>query len=418
MDDLKQHMTSPPIRRIAHLDMDAFFASVELLRQPQLKGLPVVVGGRSRSAGWLRDSALEALPPEQIPLEAFARLHSYTGRGVITTATYEARQFGIGSAMGMMKAAKLCPDAYLLPADFEQYRAYSRRFKAIIAQYAPEIEDRGVDEVYIDFSDVPGGQDEGGYLLAQRIQQAIFDDTGLTCSIGVAPNKLLAKLASEWHKPNGIFILMPEQVTDKLWPLPCKKVNGIGPKTSEKLESLGINNLHDLAHTDAQELIDAFGPTYGAWLHRIAWGHDERPLVTDSTPVSMSRETTFERDLHARTDKAELSALFTHLCERVAADLQRKGYAGRTVGVKIRFPDFRSATRAITIDHHTQDAAVIRQVAGQCLKRIDLARRFRLLGVKVDNLLPLEQAQQVDAKAQQLPKAAPYSALQLSLPFE
>lgn len=411
-------MSSPPIRRIAHLDMDAFFASVELLRQPQLKGLPVVVGGSSRSAGWLGNVQLEALPPEQIPLEAFARLHSYTGRGVITTATYEARKFGIGSAMGMMKAAKLCPDAYLLPADFEQYRAYSRRFKAIIAQHAPDIEERGIDEVYIDFTEVSGGQEGGGLALAQRIQQAIYADTGLTCSIGVAPNKLLAKLASEWHKPNGIFVLMPEGVTDKLWPLPCKKVNGIGPKTNEKLESLGIFTLHDLAHTDAQELLDAFGQTYGAWLHRIAWGQDERPLVMESAPVSMSRETTFERDLHARTDKAELSAIFTHLCQRVAADLQRKGYAGRTVGVKIRFPDFRAATRAITLDQHTQNADTIRQVAGQCLKRIDLTRRFRLLGVKVDNLLPLEEAQQVDAKAAQRPKPTDCSSVQLSLPFD
>lgn len=411
-------MSSPPIRRIAHLDMDAFFASVELLRQPQLKGLPVVVGGSSRSAGWLGNAQLEALPPEQIPLEAFARLHSYTGRGVITTATYEARQFGIGSAMGMMKAAKLCPDAYLLPADFEQYRAYSRRFKAIIAQHASDIEERGIDEVYIDFTEVAGGQAGGGFALAQRIQQAIYADTGLTCSIGVAPNKLLAKLASEWHKPNGIFVLMPERVTDKLWPLPCKKVNGIGPKTNEKLESLGIFTLHDLAHTDAQELLDAFGQTYGAWLHRIAWGQDERPLVMESAPVSMSRETTFERDLHARTDKAELSAIFTHLCQRVAADLQRKGYAGRTVGVKIRFPDFRAATRAITLDQHTQDADTIRQVAGQCLKRIDLTGRFRLLGVKVDNLLPLEEAQRVNAKAAQRPKPTDRSSVQLSLPFE
>lgn len=411
-------MPSPPIRRIAHLDMDAFFASVELLRQPQLKGLPVVVGGGSRSAGWLGNAALEALPPDQIPLSAFTRLHSYFGRGVITTATYEARQFGIGSAMGMMKAAKLCPEAYLLPADFEQYRAYSRRFKAIIAQYAPATEDRGIDEVYIDFTEVPGGQEGGGWALAKRIQTAIYEDTGLTCSIGVAPNKLLAKLASEWHKPKGIYILMPDGVTDKLWPLACKKVNGIGPKTSEKLEHLGITNLHDLAHANPQDLIDAFGPTYGAWLHRIAWGQDERPLVMDSNPVSMSRETTFERDLHARTDKAELSAIFTHLCQRVAADLQRKGYAGRTIGVKIRFPDFRSATRAITIDQHTQDAYTIRQIAGQCLKRIDLERRFRLLGVKVDNLLPLEEAQQVDSKMAKQVKQARSSIVQLSLPFD
>ncbi len=193
-----------PLRRIAHLDMDAFYASVELLRYPQLKGLPVVIGGGRRP----QDDALDAVqgerPLHKIAVADFPRLKDYSGRGVITTATYAARQFGIGSAMGLMKAAKLCPQAILLPVDFAAYRHYSRTFKDIILDIAPIMEDRGIDEVYIDFSQVAGGQREGGRVLARLIQKAIFDATGLTCSVGVAPNKLLAKMASEFNKPNGI----------------------------------------------------------------------------------------------------------------------------------------------------------------------------------------------------------------------
>src|SRR5574344_1361978 len=183
--------------------MDAFFASVELLRYPRLKGLPVVIGG-SRFTPQQEQALVQRWGSlEQVPLQAFARLGGYVGRGVITTATYAARQFGVGSAMGLMKAARLCPQAILLPIDFARYRAYSRRFKDVILAVAPVMEDRGVDEVYIDFTQVPGGQDEGGRVLAQRIQRAIHAATGLTCSVGVAPNKLLAKMDSELDKPNG-----------------------------------------------------------------------------------------------------------------------------------------------------------------------------------------------------------------------
>ncbi|MDO8772339.1 MAG: DNA polymerase IV, partial [Burkholderiaceae bacterium] len=178
------------IRRIAHLDMDAFYASVELLRYPQLKGLPVVIGGGRRQIDEEVAKLAEGKTLADIPVDAFARLKDYTGRGVITTATYAARQFGIGSAMGLMKAAKLCPDAIILPVDFDQYRHFSKLFKATILEFSPLMENRGVDEVYIDFTDVPGGQRQGGKSLAGLIQKTILDVTGLTCSIGVAPNKL------------------------------------------------------------------------------------------------------------------------------------------------------------------------------------------------------------------------------------
>ena len=373
-------------RRIAHLDMDAFFASVELLRYPQLRGLAIVIGGGRRKVDELLRERYADRPPSEIPVDAFPLLKDYVGRGVITTATYPARQFGVGSAMGMMKAAKLCPHAIVLPADFEEVRRCSRLFKATIAEIAPLVEDRGVDEVYIDFTDVPGGQREGGRVLARLIQKAIHQATALTCSIGVAPNKLIAKMASEFNKPNGISILFEDDVQKKIWPLPVRKINGIGPKAEIKLTKLHLHTIGDIAAQDREWLVDNFGKSYGAWMHDAAWGRDDRPVVTESEPVSMSRETTFERDLHAVRDRAELGAIFTDLCERVAGDLQRKGYVGRTIGIKLRYDDFQTATRDHTIDEFTSDAKTIRKVAGQCLKRVPLQRRLRLIGVRVGKL--------------------------------
>lgn len=250
---MNQVKKSAPARRIAHLDMDAFFASVSLLRYPQLKGLPVVIGGARKA----QDDILKRIRaidpdwdderPRKFPVRYFPTLSSYTGRGVITTATYEARQFGIGSAMGLMKAAKLCPQAILLPVDFEQYQKYSKQFKEIISEIAPLMENRGIDEVYIDLTEVPGVWRSEGKVLARVIQQTIYSNTGLTCSIGVAPNKLLAKMASEIHKPNGITIIRDADIEAFLWPMPCSKVPGIGPKTHAKLIEFGIITVGDLA---------------------------------------------------------------------------------------------------------------------------------------------------------------------------
>jgi len=374
--------------------MDAFYASVELLRYPQLRGLPVVIGGGRRRVDDLLARLRQTYPDrewgphtlDRIPVDFFPRLKNYAGRGVATTATYEARQSGVGSAMGLMKAAALCPQAILLPVDFDEVRRISRLFKATITEIAPVMEDRGVDEVYIDFTQVPGGQREGGRVLARLIQKSIHQATGLTCSIGVAPNKLIAKMASEFHKPAGISIVMPDDLQRLIWPLPCRKINGVGPKADEKLKAHGIHTIGELAARDRDWLVATFGRSYGAWLHDAAWGRDDRPVVTESEPVSMSRETTFERDLHAVRDRAELSALFSRLCEQVAADLQRKGYVGRTIGIKLTYTDFRKVTRDLTIDQATADAAAIRRAAGQCLKRVDLSQRIRLLGVRVGKL--------------------------------
>jgi DNA polymerase IV len=381
-------------RLIAHLDMDAFFASVELLRFPQLQGLPVVIGGRRRREDELLARARELHPDEdwadatldRIPTDVFPRLADYVGRGVITTATYPARQFGVGSAMGMMKAARLCPQAILLPVDFDEVRRLSRSFKETIREVAPVVQDRGIDEVYIDLTEVPDAPIEGGRRIAADIQRRIFATTGLTCSIGVAPNKLLAKIASELQKPNGITVVTHADLQSRIWPLACRKVNGVGPKSDARLQSFGIHTIGDLAARDPQWLIEHFGKSYGAWLHEVSWGRDERPVITESEPVSMSRETTFQRDLHAVRDRAELSGIFTGLCEHVAADLKRKGYVGRTIGIKLRFDNFQTVTRDTTMPDFTADAATIRRFAGQGLKRIDLTRRIRLLGVRVGKL--------------------------------
>jgi DNA polymerase-4 len=371
-------MADPVERRIAHLDMDAFYASVELLRYPQLKGLPVIIGGRRRAAA--DEAAGDAAG-------GFARLSAYQGRGVVTTATYAARAFGVHSGLGLMQAARLCPEAVLLPADFDQYRKYSRLFKAAVSALVPRIEDRGIDEVYLDFDAVPAGAEQGGRVLAERIRHAIYAATGLTCSIGVAPNKLLAKMASEFDKPNGITIVYAADLEARFWPLPCRKINGVGPKASARLEQLGIRTIGELARCERGWLADQFGRHHGAWLHEAAWGRDRRDLVTSADPVSMSCETTFERDLHAVRDRTALSDVFTALCERVAADLQRQGFAGRTVAIKLRYDNFQALTRAQTLAFHTADAAVIRRTAGQCLKRAPLERRLRLLGVRVGGLV-------------------------------
>ena len=362
------------IRRIAHLDMDAFFASVELLHYPELRGQAMVVGGRSTHAPVVLSDGTRS----------FARLRDYAGRGVITTSTYEARALGVFSGMGLMKSARLAPDAILLPANFDAYRECSRKFKAAVARIVPKIEDRGIDEIYMDLSDI---REETG-ALARRIKQAVFDSTGLTCSIGISPNKLLSKICSDLDKPDGITILAANEIPARIWPLPAKKINGIGPKSSARLASLGVHTIGELAAMPIEFLAKHFGSVTGVWLHQAAQGIDERPIVTESEPKSVSRECTFERDLHAREDKAELSGILASLCLRVADDLKRKAFASQTIGVKVRYADFRVLTRDISIPSGVCDELSILRNARECLKRVPLEQKIRLLGVRASGLIP------------------------------
>lgn len=377
-------------RRIAHLDMDAFFASVELLRYPELRGLPVVVGGRTTP------------PPVMGPdgQRQFARLGAYTGRGVVTTSTYEARTFGVFSAMGLMKAAQLAPDAYLLPADFESYKHYSRLFKAAVATVSDRIESRGIDEIYIDLSHLP----ESSEILAQQLKARVFDATGLYCSVGITPNKLLSKIASDLNKPNGITILGIEDVPDRIWPLSINKINGVGPKAYAKLQALGLHTIGEVAQTAPEFLQEHFGLSYASWLAQVCQGHDERPMVYASQPKSISRETTFERNLHIRRDRAQLSAVFDALCARLEQDLQRQHVRALTIGVKVRYADFKTVTRDVSVEWPIWQQQALQQTARQALRRVPFDQQLsvRLLGIKASNLRDEADCVQLGAEPEQL----------------
>lgn len=345
-------------RRIAHLDMDAFYASVEMLRRPELAGQPVAIGGYGD------------------PMS----------RGVVSTANYEARKFGIRSAMPMRKAFGLCPHCVFLPVDFPEYRRFSRRFKEAIAALVERIEDRGIDEVYLDLTGVDGVAEERGTSLARRIKQAVREATGLTCSIGVAPNKLLAKIASDLNKPDGLTRIEYEDVPERIWPLPARTINGIGPKADERLKALGIDTIGALAAADPAWLETRFSPRYVHWMLQAARGLDERPVVVHAEPKSRSQETTFERDLHPRHDWHQIARVLASQCRDVANQLHGRGYRGRTIGVKVRFDDFRIVTRDLSVAEPTDDPVAIRRAAFECLARLPMSRRIRLLGVRVGAL--------------------------------
>ena len=346
--------TDPALRRVAHLDMDAFYASVELLRRPELKGQAVAIGGRGDP----------------------------TRRGVVTTATYEARAFGIHSGMALSVAARLCPECIFLPVDFERYREVSREFKRSLKQVTQAIEDRGIDEVYLDLTEI----EADSLALAQRLQVCVFEATGLTCSIGIGANKLIAKIASDLNKPAGITLIGPQDVAPRLWPLPARKIPGIGPKADARLKALGIDTIGQLAACDPDWLRTQFTERYGSWLHRAAHGLDDRPLDLDPEPRSRSRETTFQSDLHPVRDWQTLAQTLAALSRQVAEDLQKRGYRGRTVGIKLRFADFKTVTRDRTVPVALDDAASIRRLAFECLARIDMKRPVRLVGVRVGEL--------------------------------
>lgn len=344
------------MRRILHIDMDAFFAAVEEKRKPDLKGKPVVIGG----------------------------MGDPSKRGVVSTANYEARKYGVHSALPLRTAYKLCPHAVFLPVDYEAYEAASHQFKTVLLNITSIIEDVGIDEAYLDISD----EADTNEMIVEKIKTGIFEKTGLTCSIGIAPNKLLAKIASDMQKPNGLTVFTGNDIETKLWPLPIRKLYGIGPKTEEHLKAMKIETIGQLALLSVESLIQRFGVSYGQYLHEAARGVDESPLVTHWEPKSFSRETTFQKDVK---EWQTIARTIAELTKEVVSDLDRKGYSARTITLKIRFDDFRTITRGTTIQDYSDLEDVIRRAAFSCLKRIDLNRKVRLIGIRVTNLEKVEK---------------------------
>ena len=337
--------------RVLHIDMDAFFSSVEEKRHPELVGKPIVVGG-------------EGDP---------------TKRGVVSTASYEARKFGIHSAMPLRTAYKLCPKAIFLPVDYEEYSRVSRKVKAILAEFSSTMEDVGIDEAFLDISSTDKPSEE----VAKGIKKRIREETGLTCSIGIASNKLLAKIASDMQKPDGLTILTEADIENRIWPLPVRKLWGVGPKTEAYLKEMGIQTIGDLASLPLKKLTEEFGQSYGNYLYEASKGIDESPLVTHWEPKSMSRETTFQRD----ADNWQVMAkALAELTKEVVTGMKGEGYRGRTVTLKIRFNNFKTYTRAKTLDQFSDSEEEIRRAAFDCLRRVELTKKVRLIGVRVSNL--------------------------------
>ena len=339
------------MRRILHIDMDAFFAAVEQQRRPELSGKPVVIGG----------------------------MGDPSRRGVVSTANYEARKFGVHSGMPLRTAYKLCPHAVYLPVDYEAYSRISAVIKEVLRGVSPVMEDVGIDEAYLDVTD----SDDSDEAIVRRIKEGIREKTGLTCSVGIAPNKLLAKIASDMQKPDGVTILRENDIESRLWPLAVRKLYGVGPKTEASLKEMGIETIGQLAAMPLDALIERFGNSYGSYLHDASRGLDDSPLVTHWEPKSISRETTFQEDV----DNWQIIArTLADLAREVTADLQGHRYRAKTVTIKIRFADFTTFTRALTIPDYTDSEEEIRKAAFACLKRIELDKKVRLVGVRVSGL--------------------------------
>ncbi len=346
-------------RRIAHLDMDAFYASVELLRRPELRGLPIAIGGRGDP----------------------------NSRAVVTTATYEARQFGVRSGISLYKARELCKDLVMLPVDFDQYRHYSRLFKKAVLEVCPVMEDRGIDEVYLDLNAIAGSSEK----VAGTLKDAVFNATGLTCSIGVAPNKLLAKICSDLNKPNGITVLLPTEIETRIWPLPVKRINGIGPKATDTLAEFGIETIGQLAQVQPHLLARKFGRSYGLWLHEAAHGRDDRAVQTESESVSISRETTLDTNLHLKTHADQVQTILDELAQSLSRDLQRKHLLTRQVGIKVKYDDFKAVTRDFTLREATDKGDTLLAAGLLCLDRVPSDKKIRLIGIKAGQLVNREE---------------------------
>lgn len=342
-----------PERCVAHLDMDAFYVSVELRRRPELRGLPVVVAGSGP-------------------------------RAVVTTASYEARRFGVGSAIPAARARRLCPQAVFLAPDFPYYREASREVMTIVRRHVETVEVAGLDEAYLELTALP---DPVGAMRAIRAE--IETATGLSCSVGIGPSKLVAKVASDAEKPRGFVVLAREQACARFARSRCGLVPGIGPKTVERLGAAGISTLGELAAASPERVVGLFGARLGAELQRRARFEDDAPVSEARKVISESRETTFDRDV---SDPAELERTLEQLVERLCAALIAQGRRGRTIGIKVRLDDFSTHTRARTLADPVAAADSVGSVALDLLRRFSPPRPVRLLGVRVAGLQEASEA--------------------------
>jgi DNA polymerase IV len=332
---------------VAHLDADAFYVSVELNRRPELRGLPVVVSG--------------------------------TGpRAVVTTASYEARRFGVGSAMPAARARRLCPQAVFIPPDGVHYREVSKRMMSIVRSHVERVEVVGLDEAYVDLSGLYSPR-----AAMRRVLADIKAATQLVCSVGIGPNKLVAKVASDAEKPAGFVVLTREQACERFAGAPPGLIPGIGPKTAARLEAMGLRTLGELARAPEQLLIERFGPNHGRELRRRAHFEHDGQVSEERKVVSESRERTFDSDIR---DPELLREALVRMAAELCASLSAHENHGRTIGIKVRLDDFSTVTRARTLPEPTCDAEQVTRVALALLEEYAPSRPVRLLGVRVAGL--------------------------------
>ena len=344
-------------RKIIHVDMDAFYASVEQRDDPALRGKPVVVAWRGN-------------------------------RSVVCAASYEARRFGVRSAMPAVRAERLCPHAVFVPPDFARYRAVSRQVREIFLRHTDLVEPLSLDEAYLDVTVNHGGL-PSATEVATRIRAAIREETGLTASAGVAPNKFLAKIASDWNKPDGLFVIKPETVLDFLTPLPVERIPGVGKVMDGKLAALGIRAVGDLRLRTLEELESRFG-RYGRRLHELALGIDEHPVVPNRPTQSISAEDTLAEDLPL----ADLEPMIRELADKVWAATRKETRVGHTVVLKLKTREFRILTRSLTPVEMPRSAQALAELALALRERVQLPQntRYRLVGVGIGNFRDAETA--------------------------
>jgi len=353
-------MQTAVFRIILHLDMDSFYASVEIREHPDLSGKPVVVGADPRGGH---------------------------GRGVVSTASYEARKFGIHSAMPISQAYRLCPDAIFIAPHFDLYEHTSSRIMEILALYSERVEQVSIDEAYLDITQL--GSFEKAEKTAIRIKGEIMEKEQLTCSVGIGPSKVVAKIASDYKKPDGLTVVRPQEVETFLFPLPVGRIPGIGKKTAGELHEMGIEDIGDLAHADIQRLRSRFG-RWGMVMQRLAYGEDEREVGHRDSARSISRETTFHEDTG---EIGIILAVLDELVKEVHRSMRDEGYMARTVTVKVRYEDFHTRQKARSLDHPVAELRPLNEIARTALLESLGTKKVRLIGVKLSGLKTREKNQ-------------------------